>query len=226
MINHIKKIRANSKAIKIITYFSLAIFIFGIILLIYRALIGQNPGASLLTTFFYFTSQSNILILIVTLLFITGFSNRNWFKYLSYIALVNIFMTGIIFHIFITPYMTQVTFTNQMLHTVNPILYFYIYYVVFKDHILLKTVWVSLIYPLFYLVYVYLLIEPIYGDLLDLILPNFTGARYLYPFLDPRVYDNGLSGLLLFNLGFLAPSIFLFALLLAFVKNKIEHKIV
>jgi hypothetical protein len=225
MINFIKKIRANTKITKLSTYFSLLVFIFGIVLLIFRALNGPTPNLSLLTTFFYFTSQSNILILVVTLLFVTGFSSKKWFKYLAYIALVNIFMTGIIFHIFLTPYMSIVTFTNQMLHTVNPILYFYIYYIIFKDHIQLKSIWVSLIYPLFYMIFVYIFIEPFFGDLLDQLLPNFTGARYVYPFLDPRIYDNGITGLLLFNLGFLAPTIFLFALLLAFLKRKIENKV-
>ncbi|MBU1143570.1 MAG: hypothetical protein KKH92_08010 [Firmicutes bacterium] len=225
MINWIHDLRSKRN---FTLWFSVCVMstgILGILLLILRALFGDTPGPSLFITFLYFTSQSNILVTLIVLLFLLGYSSKKWFKYIAFIGLLNIVITGVIFHILITPYMSNVTFTNHILHTVNPLLYLIFYYVIVTDFVELKKFWISLIYPLVYLSSVYIIIEPMFGNMLDRLLPDFAGARYVYPFLDPRLYDNQIYGLLLFNLGILAPLICILAFLLILLKTKIERSL-
>jgi hypothetical protein len=147
---------------------------------------------------------------------------KPWFKYVAFIGLVNIFMTGIIFHILLTPFMGGVSFLNHILHTINPILYVLFYFFIFKDHITQRKLWIGILYPLIYVALVFILIEPMFGDLLDSQLPNFVGARYVYPFLDPREYDRGFLGVLLFNLGIITPIILGITSLLILMKSQFE----
>jgi len=223
MTEYLSKIRSSKKVNKVVFSISSFIFFFSILLLIFRAFNSPYPTLSLLTTFFYFTSQSNLLILLVTILYLLGHSKKNWFKNLSFISLVNIIITGLVFHIFLTPYIEHVTFTNQMLHTVTPIIYMIIYFIFLDFELPYKSVLITLIYPLIYMISVYLIIEPFFGNTLDLILPDFTGARYIYPFLDPRIYTNGFIGLLIFNLGLLAPLIIFLSLFIAYLKKLFDQ---
>ncbi|MDO9629517.1 MAG: hypothetical protein Q7I99_06420 [Acholeplasmataceae bacterium] len=225
MSKWIRDLRDREKFSKWFPLFVLSWGIIGIILLIGRALFGQTPGPSLLITLFYFTSQSNTLITIIVLLFLLNFSKKSWYKYLAFIGLVNIVITGVIFHLLITPYMGNVSLINHVLHTINPLLYIAFYFIILNDYIEIKKFWVSLVYPLLYLSLVYIFIEPVLGDLLDRILPDFEGARYVYPFLDPRLYSTGVRGLLVFNLGILAPLICILSVFLIFLKIKLEKKI-
>jgi hypothetical protein len=183
-----------------------------------------DPTATrtVLTTSFYFTTQSNLFITIVSLLYLLKQEIKPWFKYVAFIGLVNIFMTGIIFHILLTPFMGGVSFLNHILHTINPILYVLFYFFIFKDHITQRKLWIGILYPLIYVALVFILIEPMFGDLLDSQLPNFVGARYVYPFLDPREYDRGFLGVLLFNLGIITPIILGITSLLILMKSQFE----
>lgn len=225
MSNWTRVLRDRDKFIKWFPILVLSWGLIGILQLLGRALLGGTPGPSLLITSIYFTTQSNILITLVVTLFLLGFSEKNWFKNIAFIALLNIVITGIIFHILLTPYMASVSFMNHVLHTINPILYSIFYFVIITNYIHLKKFWISLIYPLIYLSFVYMIVEPLFGDLFDLIMPDFEGARYVYPFLDPRLYSTGVRGLLLFNLGILAPLICILATLLIFLKLRLEKKI-
>ena len=52
--------------------------------------------------------------------------SKQWFKYLSAIALVNITMTGLIYHVLLaTP---PIAFQSHLTHTVTPILYILFYF--------------------------------------------------------------------------------------------------
>jgi len=225
MANWTRVLRDRDNFIKWFPLFVLSWGLLGIIQLIGRALLGETPGPSLLITSIYFTTQSNILITLVVILFLLGYSKKSWFKNIAFIGLLNIVITGVIFHVLLTPYIASVSFMNHVLHTINPLLYSIFYFVILTDYIRLKKFWISLIYPLIYLSFVYLIVEPLFGDLFDLIMPDYEGARYVYPFLDPRLYSTGVRGLLIFNLGILAPLISLFAVLLIILKLKLEKKI-
>jgi hypothetical protein len=225
MANWTRVLRDRENFIKWFPILVLSWGLLGIMQLLGRALLGETPGPSLLITSIYFTTQSNVLITLIVILFILGYSNRKWFKYIAFIGLLNIVITGIIFHLLLTPYMESVSFMNHVLHTVNPILYFIFYFVIITNYIGLKKFWVSLIYPLIYLSFVYAIVEPLFGDTFDFIMPDYEGARYVYPFLDPRLYDTGVRGLLVFNLGILAPLICILAVFLIFLKLKLEKKI-
>jgi len=209
-------------------YYTLFVFLWGalgISLLILRALMDVSPLPSLLSTFFYFTVQSNILITVVTFLYLKDYNQTKMFDALCYISAVNIFITSIVFHTLLIPYMSGVSFLNHITHTINPILYLGLFFLIMTPKIKLNTFWISLIYPLIYMGLIYLFIEPIFGNMLDLLMPNFIGARFVYPFLDPRTYPQGDPGLLIFNLLILAPLIAFSAFILLFFKQKFELKI-
>lgn len=194
----------------------------GVLMLYLDSLYDPTATRTPLTTSFYFTTQSNLLITVIVILYLLNLKDASWFKWISFIGLVNIVMTGIIFHVLITPYMSGVSFLNHVLHTVNPLLYISFYFFILKTDIRQKHLFIGLIYPLFYMLFVFLLIEPVFGDLLDQQLPDFVGARYVYPFLDPREYDTGFSGMILFNLGIVTPLILGLTSLLIFLKSRFE----
>ncbi len=209
-------------------HYTLFVFLWGtlgIALLILRALMDQSPFPSLLSTFFYFTVQSNILITIIAYLYLKNQNRTLFFDSLCYIAAVNILITSIVFHTLLIPYMSGVSFLNHITHTINPILYLGLFFLIMTPNIELKKFWYSLIYPLIYIGFVYLLIEPFFGNMLDILMPNFVGARFVYPFLDPRTYAQGMPGLLIFNFLILAPLIAFSAFILLFLKLKFEQKI-
>ncbi len=225
MSDWIVDLRNRERFSKMFSIFVLSWGILGIILLITRAITGLTPGPSLLITSIYFTSQSNFLITLIVLLFLLKFNDQKWFKYIAFIGLVNIIITGVIFHTLLTPYLSNVSFMNHVLHSINPLLFLAFYFILVVDQIQFRKFWISLIYPLIYLLLVYLFFEPVFGDLIDQVMPDFDGARYVYPFLDPRLYSTGIRGLLLFNLGFLAPMFCISSLILIFLKWNLEKKI-
>jgi hypothetical protein len=208
----------------ILTYLVFGWGLLGVLLLYTDTLYDPTATRTVLTTSFYFTTQSNLFITIVSLLYLLKQEIKPWFKYVAFIGLVNIFMTGIIFHILLTPFMGGVSFLNHILHTINPILYVLFYFFIFKDHITQRKLWIGILYPLIYVALVFILIEPMFGDLLDSQLPNFVGARYVYPFLDPREYDRGFLGVLLFNFGIITPIILGITSLLILMKSQFEKK--
>jgi hypothetical protein len=208
----------------ILTYLVFGWGLLGVLLLYTDTLYDPTATRTVLTTSFYFTTQSNLFITIVSLLYLLKQEIKPWFKYVAFIGLVNIFMTGIIFHILLTPFMGGVSFLNHILHTINPILYVLLYFFIFKDHITQRKLWIGILYPLIYVALVFILIEPMFGDLLDSQLPNFVGARYVYPFLDPREYDRGFLGVLLFNFGIITPIILGITSLLILMKSQFEKK--
>lgn len=190
-----------------------------------RSLLGTNPFQLVLFTHFYFTTQSNILLIIISSLFLFKQKRGSSFTSLAFIALINIFVTGVVFHTLLIPYMPNVSFLNHILHTINPLLYIIFYIFIIEDHLPVKKFYIALIYPLVYLLFVYLIVEPIFGDMMDATLGVFDSARYVYPFLDPRNYERGIVGLLLFNLGILAPIISLISYVFCYLKMRIEKSL-
>lgn len=225
MINLTRRMRDREKTLKLFAYVVLFWGLLGVGLQTARSLLGDNPLEYTLITHFYFTTQSNILITLVAILFLFKQKKGQGFTTLAFISLVNITVTGIVFHILLTPYMSHISFLNHVLHTINPLLYIMFYYLVLSDHLEIKKFWVSLIYPLIYMALVYIIIEPIFGDLMEQLMTTFESARYVYPFLDPSNYERGIIGLILFNLGILAPLICLISFLLNYLKFRFEKKL-
>ena len=220
-----RRIRDRELYNKIFAYLVLSFGLLGVGLQTGRSLLGSEPLAYTLITHFYFTTQSNLLVVIMSLIYLFKQKRGPLFTSFAFITFVNISMTGVIFHALLTPYMGHVSFLNHVLHTITPILYILFYFLVIQSHLKTSKFWISLIYPLIYLMLVYVVIEPIFGNLMERLFSTFENPRYVYPFLDPASYESGVRGLLLFNLGILAPLIALFSLILCYLKSKFELKL-
>lgn len=216
------------KLLKYRYHFALIVFLsglFGITLEIIRATNASNFSQFILVTSFYFTTQTNLLLTITALFFILKLHNKNWYKYLIFITLVNVLVTAIVFHILLAPYMENIDLIQHVLHTVNPLLFIIFYFMFYDQNIPLKRFWICMIYPLLFLVSVYLFIEPIFGDLMEITMPDFNSARYVYPFLDPQTYSREWLGLWLFILGIIAPFTAIISFISIWIKQKVDIKI-
>ena len=160
---------------KIVIIYALIVLSFGLLgigLEIERALDSDHFVASLFVTFLYFTTQSNLLLTITLLLFLLKKHDKKIVNYLAFITLVNILITAIVFHTLLVPYMTNINFMHHVLHTINPILYVIFYFIFFDYKIPINKFWISLIYPLIFMFLVYVLIEPFFGDLIEITAPS------------------------------------------------------
>jgi hypothetical protein len=203
-------------------YFSLFVFLsaaISVLIQLISAIFVDDDG---LLRLVYFTIQSNILMSVIIGLYILKKPSEKWFSRLAFIGLVNISVTGIVFHVMLTPYMSSVGLMQHMLHTINPILYVMFYFIFIKEFVRFKETFIVLIYPLLYMIFVFGFVAPVLGNKMELVSGSLNSSRYVYPFLNPENYQNGFFGLLLFNLGILAPSILLFSILLQYLKRKFE----
>lgn len=221
----ISSLRNNKIFVSSFSLLAFLISALGIALLIGRIFIDEHAFDRFLVTIFYFTTQSNFLIFAVMLLFLLKKDGTKWFKILSLIATVDITLTGLVFHIFLTTYVANINIMQHILHTMVPLLYITFYIVILDNKFKLNQFWIGLIHPLVFLVSVFTWIHPLFGDRIELIMLDFQGASYVYPFLDPATYTNGFVGVLLFNLGLLMPVIVLITIILIFIKSKIEKAI-
>ncbi|KXT29106.1 putative membrane protein [Candidatus Phytoplasma oryzae] len=117
-------------------------------------------------TFYFFTSQSNFLVIIVLILNLTKFKKNKYYPILAFIVLIDILLTGIVWNLIAAPTnelkeITDNFFTISLFqHFYIPILYtiFYFYhYVDFNSFFTLRKAYYALIHPLFYLFYSLLL---------------------------------------------------------------------
>lgn len=221
-MNWVLSLRSNERKVKIISVFLLIVTSLTVLFQIVSALFIAKDGLSRLI---YFTIQSNILIAIVLLFYILKKQQHLWFNRLAFIGLVNISVTGIVFHVLLAPYMSIISFMQHMLHTINPLLYILFYFFIISTFIPLKELYISLIYPLLYILFVFFFVSPVLGNYLESMTGSWQVSRYVYPFLNPSNYRNGIIGMLIFNLGILAPSIFGFSFLLRHFKQKLESSI-
>jgi len=215
----IKDLRTNDKKVKVISYTICFITSLTVLIQLISALFIAKDGLSRLI---YFTIQSNLLVAVILLLFILKKDDKVWFNRLAFIGLTNISVTGIVFHVLLTPYMSSINFMQHMLHTFNPLFYILFYYFIIAKFIPLKEIYITLIYPLLYTVFVFFFVAPVLGDYLESMTGSWQASRYVYPFLNPNNYKNGLVGMLIFNLGILAPSILGFSVILQQLKQKLE----
>ncbi|BCR36006.1 hypothetical protein [Mariniplasma anaerobium] len=200
--------------------------LYGISLEVIRAFNSSNFGEFILVTSFYFTTQTNLFLTITSLFFILKLHNKSWYKYLIFITLVNVLVTAIIFHILLAPYMENIELIQHVLHTVNPLLFIIFYFLFYEQVLPIKKFWICLIYPVVFLISVYLIIEPFYGDLMVITMPDFNSARYVYPFLDPETYSREWLGLWSFIFVIIAPFIAIISFISMWLKHKIDTKFI
>jgi len=217
----IKKIRENEVLKRVILYGLTSWALFGVILSYSGFLFRNRVIEKFLTSSVYFTIQSNLLVLIVLILHIFNIKAKK----LSFITLVNIAMTSIVFHMMLTSFMGNINFTNHVLHTFTPLFYLLYYFIFYPFPIVTKQFWISLIYPLFYLLFVFLIVSPFMGEMMSIYVTRFEGSKYVYPFLNPNNYRQGLMSMLSFNLLIMMPAFAIISIIICFFKNRLERSL-
>ena len=204
----LKTLRENKLSQNLITGIIFTFAFLGVLLNFITSLQENKP----LDMIAYFTNQSNIIVTITLALSFTKLKDKSWFKYLALVALVDILMTGIIYHLIVNGIasFTKVSFSGHLVHTISPLLYPIFYYLLVKKAIPLKNMWVPLIHPLLYFLY-FVILGPVI-------------KWYPYNFLNPTLEGSSLGSVLFFCLVVLLPIILLFTAILVILKNQIEKK--
>ena len=154
----------------------------------------------------YFTNQSNLIVFVTVFLVFVNWHDRKWFKYLSAIALVNITMTGLIYHLLLaTP---PILFQSHLTHTITPILYVLVYFTCLEDSLKPKQFWIPLIYPLIYFMF-FIVTGPLTG---------------FYPYGFMNVSESGLLSVMKYVGLFMLPGIAVMSWILLFIKKSIGNK--
>jgi hypothetical protein len=205
----------------IITIFTLCISTLAILFLLIRIFDNPNPLNSFIVTSLFYTTQSNIFVFIVMVLYLLKLSSKKWFHVLALIAIVDILLTGIVFHILLVPYMEAISFMQQLLHTWTPIAYLMFYFIVVHDHLKLSHFWYAIVHPIIFFISVYLWIEPLFGELIEITVLDFEGSRFLYPFLNPANFEIGFIGVFLFSFVIILPLILLLSFGILFIKKRL-----
>jgi hypothetical protein len=152
----------------------------------------------------YFTNQSVMIVMITLIVFLTSYKEHRYFKYLSAIALINIFITSTGFHFILRP--ANVGVQGHLSHTIIPLLYIVFYMIFIRDVLKLKAFWVVLIYPILYLIFAIIL-----GPITQF---------YPYGFLNVDVL--GLNAVLRFTLLIMVPLYTIIGFGLIYLKSIIE----
>jgi hypothetical protein len=162
-----------------------------------------------LSTFLYFTHQSNLMVWITSILVIKG--NQKYLPWLSMITLVSILMTGIIFNTLLIEYEASMAprhlFYSKLNHTVNPLMYTVIFFWVLETRIQLKTFYYLLVHP-----FVYFMAYVVTGP--------FT-KFYPYPFMNPITL--GTKAFIITNLLVLLPILVIFSIGLIALKEYVTR---
>lgn len=206
---------------KLVVPFLFLLSFAGIVLQIERGLLQPNSGSSFLLLMLYFTNQSNFLVFIATLLFILKKDSIHVQRF-TFITLINITLTGIIFNTLLVPYFSRITFLQVLLHTINPILFIAFYFLVYTNKLKTNNAWIALIYPMIYFVLVYAIIHPLLGSYLISQFPNSTSVAYIYPFLDPATYTLGYVGVFVTCFLIILPILLVFAYLVLVLKQRLD----
>jgi hypothetical protein len=192
----------------------------GMILLMARALRNDDPAHALIATSFYYTTQSNVIVFIVLSLYVLGFRKARSFHILAYIAAVDISVTGIIFNVLLTSYVPEMNFMQYLLHLIIPILFVTFYVLIINTKLTFFNIFVIFVHPILFLMSVYLLASTYFKDLLRLTYPDFDRPEYIYPFLDPINYEQGVVGVLRFGSLVLVPLFIVLGIIFFYVKIK------
>jgi hypothetical protein len=206
---------------KIEKLFSIVIISLSLLTLALQLIRAFNTGfffVSIIFLLIYFTNQSALLVFATALLIFFDY-RKKWFDKFSFIAFANITITAIVFHLFLVPYIGDISFVQHLLHTVIPIIYF-IYYLFFlkSDFKPINGLYAT-IYPIIYFIFVFIIVHPLLGQLIYHYYPNEPDMLYVYPFLNPNRYDNGFIGVMQLSVLVLLPlCAIIFTSLLGFKK--------
>ena len=189
------KIKNRKIYIVIFSIILIVLEVLGFFLQSQRALETHNFWLSIFALLIYFTNQSNILIFLVAILILTNL-NYKWIQYLSFVTLINIIITSIVFNIFLLPLFDHLMFVQILLHSIIPIIYVLYYFIFLDINLSIKHIYISLIYPIIYMLFVYL----IYHPFIEAFMISFFGENdylnYVYPFLNPANYNHGFISIL------------------------------
>lgn len=193
------------------TWYLIVLFVLSV--LSSYSVVGIFTSGNFAIDFSKFTNLSMIFVLLVVLFLTFDLGETKFFKYLTVITLVNILMTGLIYHFIVNGISNfgSDSINSHIKHTVLPIVYPIFYFVFLKDVIKLKEFWVALVFPL-----IYFLFFIVFGGLLN---------YYPYNFMDPTAGSNTLSSVLIFCILVLLPIIAVFTLLLVHLKQLLEKKL-
>jgi len=200
--NFILKLRSNDKVRFIIAGIIWLVHLYGVVQMFFN-----DDFLEIFNRLRLYTNISNILIFVVVTLYLTGYKDKNWFKYFAVIGLVAILMTGIIFHTLVSD--GDVNFDGHIVHTINPILYPIFYFLLVTPGIRLRHFWVSLILPTVYFTVI-------------LSLGPWT-HWYPYGFMDPT--KSSLLQVIGLCIGLLLPVIAIFTLGLLALKKWMEKAV-
>ena len=214
--------RSNSQLQRVASSLVLLVAWTGIVMLVLRAFESPSAIDGLVSTLFYYTTQSNIIVAVLMALAFTKFKHTKLFASFAFIAFFDISVTAIVFHALIGPYMETVGFMQHVLHTFTPLLFVLWYLFDFKHIPTVRSSMTALIHPVIFMVFVFAVVVPFFSDLMIRASDGFAGAEYLYPFLNPASYPSGVTGMVLFNLLVLAPAFVIWALGLQRIKTKCE----
>ncbi|WP_049821837.1 hypothetical protein [Candidatus Phytoplasma mali] len=170
---------------------------------------------------YYYTNQSNILVLITMTLFFTSFRKNPKFSCLAFITLTSILFTAIINHTIVCPTeLKDFSFSLETYyhyhHTIIPILYTIFYFFKNIPPIDMKKVYISLIQPLVY--FYFFLFQGLFNK----------NTKYPYSFIDPmnkgifNITSEGGQGYFLVLLMSIILTIlfYFYNYVLAFIKNR------
>lgn len=220
LVRIISRYRSHRWLPLLLTTFVFLTSLWGIVLLVIRAYEGPDPFDGLLSTSFYYTTQSNVLVFLTMVFFVSELRFKPFFRFVAFIALFDIVVTGVIFHVMLVPYMNEMGLMQHVLHTFTPILYVLFYLLNVESVLSIKESFVTLLHPLLYMAFVFLVVVPLFSDLMIKTNEGATGAQYLYPFMNPANFENGVLGMMLFTLGLLAPLFIVLSMLLQQLKMK------
>ena len=158
----------------------------------------------------YFTNQSNLLVLVMLLLYL-GQKKLKYQTTFYYIALFDILLTGIIYNLLLrqyeagmNPFQLTLVFIN---HTINPVLYLIVFMLYMEKPFRVKDFYFMLLHPLGYFLF-----YMVFGGLLRF---------YPYPFMDPTTQS--LSMFLITNLLILMPALILLSIgITQIYRNKLD----
>ncbi len=154
----------------------------------------------------YFSNHSLLFVLAVLLIYATKLRNHFLYTYFTFITLINILLTAVIFHILLE--VDSMSFAIHNTHTLIPIFFTVFYFVVLEDAIHPKFFWTAVLYPALYL----------FGFLIIGALTDF----YPYPFMD--VSERGLGAVLVTTLIIMLPLLLLISALVLITKHHLSSE--
>jgi hypothetical protein len=207
----------------LISWACFVITLFAIGMIILKILQHPSPMKMFLASISFFTTQSVVLACFVMGLSVFKKEENKWFSYLSFIALIDIIVTTIVFNFVLVLMMDGYPFFQLMMHVIVPVCYLFYYFFIVKSTIKKQEIWIVLVHPFIFLVLVFTIINPFLGEVLVETVQDFNSSPYVYPFLDPQYFKDSIALTMILNALILSPTILLLSYGLRQWKIKIKN---